>query len=89
MITYMLISCYHASLYDRQSYNCRHMSRDLEDWIESFGFDVKIASNGRHMWIVVWGIHYDSVSLFPAWWDLDNVTYYDDFAQTIRQNRSE
>ena len=33
---------WHASLYVTDTYCCRHMSRDIEDFLESLGVDVLI-----------------------------------------------
>jgi len=41
------------------------MARDLENNLENIGIDTVIVSNGDHMWIKVFGVEFDSVSLLP------------------------
>ena len=56
--------------YDIDNYNCRNMSIDIEDMLESIGIDVTIVrgtdddKNG-HMWVKIFGIEFDSVYLMP------------------------
>ena len=72
LLSYMLMSLVHASTYDRQTNNCTHMSERWEDILERVGFNVTICvgylhdnwTNG-HMWIRVYGVSIDSVSLLP------------------------
>jgi len=71
-LSFYPITCIaHYSMYDNDTYDCKHMSRDLEDKLESWGIPVTICigyienlSSG-HMWIKVFGINIDSVSLLP------------------------
>ena len=64
------LSVYHRSLYVKDIYTCRHMTLDIEDILESCGFNVLIHVgyiNGScgHMWFSIVGIHFDSVTLKP------------------------
>ena len=66
-----IISYGHSLTYDVETNNCRHMSRQLEDVIESAGVPVTIKTGGRedgvrHMWIEVGWFEFDSITLFPV-----------------------
>lgn len=71
MLTVTLCSSvceWHTSLYVTDTYCCRHMSRDIEDFLESLGIDVLIRvgyvnDSCGHMWVEVFGIEFDSVDL--------------------------
>ena len=56
-------------LYDLGKYDCRQMSRDFEDCVESIGIPVDIVrgENGddAHVWVSIYGIEFDSVFLLP------------------------
>lgn len=71
LLNYMIIGYGHSMLYNPDVYVCRHMSRDIEDQLESFGIPVVIirASNHNnseaHMWVKILGVDFDSVSLTP------------------------
>jgi len=78
--SYNCISEHHKSLYNVHSYCCKHMGRDLEDTLESIFIPVKIEIgktkgnheiNFRHLWISINGYHIDSVSLTPAYYNVE------------------
>ncbi len=61
--------------YNSEIYVCRHMARDIEEWLTPLGFNVTLVvgkdqphmgmeSNG-HMWVKINGIPIDSVYLLP------------------------
>lgn len=56
-------------MYDIDDYSCRHMSRDFEDAVESFGIPVTLVrgsnDNSAHMWVKVFSIEFDTVFLIP------------------------
>jgi hypothetical protein len=70
-LNYLIIGCGHTMLYEPGVYSCRHMARDIEDHLESFGIPVTIIrgqnhnNTKAHMWIRVLGIEFDSVYLMP------------------------
>ena len=72
-LIYLMTGIIHALMYDVDNYNCRHMSRDLEDFFERCFIDTKIMVGWEgephtsigHMWIKIFGIQFDSVTLFP------------------------
>ena len=70
ILAYLLICFTHSTMYDIDTYCCRHMSRDIEDTLEAIGIPVIIVTgandyNERHMWIRIGIIDVDSVSLLP------------------------
>ena len=59
-------------LYEKDVYVCRHMARDIEDYLELFGIPVTIIratsnhnNSKAHMWVRVLGIEFDSICLTP------------------------
>jgi len=60
----------HKETYDRKTNNCTHMSKQLEDIIETIGIPVTLmrGHNGTkgHMWIKIGIVELDSVTLFPV-----------------------
>lgn len=56
-------------MYDSDNYDCRHMSRDFEDVVESFGIPVTLmrgqSENGGHLWVKVIGVEFSAVYLIP------------------------
>ena len=94
LTAYQAISYAHYSLYDYDNYNCSHMSRDLEKYLEFIGFDVKIMvgiysqSNTGHMWIKVYNVHIDSVTLYPfdpTNNDYDYIKEYESFIDASKE----
>jgi len=90
----VISSCYHAGLYDEHRYNCQHMSRDIEDKLESLGIQVIIitgmnitdTSADGHMWISICGVQFDSVTMLPCCNSEVfnyNVQYFNDYAETL------
>lgn len=71
VLNYLIIGCGHAMLYEPGVYACKHMARDIEDYLELLGIPVTIirATNHNdskaHMWVRVFGIEFDSVCLTP------------------------
>jgi len=85
---YLFCSVHHGFLYDDPDYVCRHMARDLENNLESLGIDTEIVSNGDHMWIKVFGIEFDSVSLLPGFavstcTENRNITVYNNYEESM------
>ena len=70
-ILFLFISISHRLIYRNPDYVCYHMSRDLEDFLEGTGLNVKIirgyslSKDECHVWIKVDGIDIDSVWLLP------------------------
>jgi len=70
-VLYFSIGILHSLMYSSPNYVCRHMARDLEDMFEYLYIDTKIEVGWNknytvgHMWIKVFGIQLDSVTLFP------------------------
>ena len=66
--------------YDLEDYNCRHMSRDEELFLESLGFNVTLVvgqpvfTEYGHMWIRIGGVDVDSVLFVPF---IDRFVYED------------
>ena len=94
LLNYLIIGYGHSLLYEEDVYVCRHMSRDLEDSLESVGIPVTIiiASNHNnskaHMWIKVLGIELDSVYLTPySGYDNNRFEFddYDDYLKWYRE----
>ena len=74
-------------VYHEPNYVCKQMSRDIEDQLEQVGIPVVImkgtAAESAHMWIKIFGIEFDSVTLFPFPNSLvyhDAVVEYHDYA---------
>jgi len=75
-------------LYEEDEYVCRHMARDLEITIEKFGIPVlikrgdKINGDTGHMWINIYGLDIDSVTMIPSPMGLmyENIDTYDNYA---------
>lgn len=65
LIIYFVLGLHHSFMYRDPDYVCRHMARDLEINLEKIGIDTVIVSNGDYMWIKVFGVEFDSVSLLP------------------------
>jgi len=71
LLVYVTIGLGHSMFYKNDVYVCRHMSRDIEDNLETVGIPVTIvrASNDdnskAHMWIKILGVEFDSVTLMP------------------------
>ena len=94
LILIYLLACFvHAIPYSNPDYVCTHMSRDLEDFIEFFGFDVKLLIGGdptgsRHCWIKIGAVEFDSVYPVPCFnsliytVDADEFDDYKDYAKT-------
>lgn len=94
IIIYLSACLVHAIPYSEPDYMCTHMSRDLEDFMEIFGLDVKILIGGnpdsgsRHCWIKIGAVEFDSV--YPVPWfnsliytvDADEFDDYKDYAKT-------
>jgi len=83
-LSYLFCALHHSLMYSDPDYVCRHMARDLETNLEKIGFDVKLVSNHKHMWISVNGFQIDSVSLFPIQFtphDRSNVTFYENYGE--------
>lgn len=61
----------HEWSYRDDTHCCRHMSQNIEEKLEAYGFDVKIIlgdplkGSAGHMWVNVNGIDIDSVCLLP------------------------
>lgn len=94
IVVLIVIACYvatgiiHASAYEKDVYVCRHMARDLEDTLETIGLEVKLVSGKKtqektgHLWISVYGLEIDSVTLMPMSLlneKYDNISTYDDY----------
>jgi hypothetical protein len=76
---YLCVAAMHGVQYKPGEYVCHHMARDLEDTLESFGFDVQIVvgwsdesirgkraeGSSGHAWIKINGVEFDSVWLVP------------------------
>jgi len=60
----------HALGYDKENYNCKEMSRNLEDILEAIGIPVTIVYGQNdvvgHMWIRIVGLDIDSVFIIPC-----------------------
>jgi len=72
LIAFLFTVLYRQSIYDEKTYNCRYMSRDLENILEGqLGIDTQIIVawnsdySAGHMWIRIGGVDIDSVSLIP------------------------
>ena len=90
-LSYLFCCLHHTLIYDDPDYVCRHMARDLEINLEKIGFDVKLVSNHKHMWISINGFQVDSVSLFPIQFtphDYKNVTIYESYTEYQILNNS-
>jgi len=71
-IFYFSICLSHSLLYSNPDYVCRHMARDLEFVFENILYiDTKIITGWNenytvgHMWIEVFRVQFDSVTLLP------------------------
>jgi len=57
--------------YKEKTHCCRHLSLNMEEKLESYGFDVKIVTGEspdgkeKHMWVNINGVDIDSVCLLP------------------------
>lgn len=88
IITFLLISLFHQMDYERGVYDCKHMSRDLEDLLETFFVETTIivctyndTNKTGHCFIEIFGIGIDSVSLLPRNRErYDQVYRFDDFS---------
>ena len=75
--------------YKPDIYDCTEMSRDMEDKLESLGFDVHLKrgkkhvnDNVSHLWVTINGVSIDSVLWLPFYPDLIypcNQTMYKDY----------
>lgn len=87
VINYLIIGVGHVSLYEPDVYVCRHMARDIEDYLELLRIPVTLirASNHNnseaHMWVRVCGIEFDSVCLLPyySFTYTENRTEFNDY----------
>jgi len=81
---YQSLSIYQRSRYDIDNYCCRHMSRDIEKVFEGFGISTTIVcgynftEGSGHMWVNVFGIDIDSVTLYPfdPTLEYESINYY-------------
>lgn len=71
ILNYTIISIGHKLTYDVEVNNCTHMSSQLEGIIENIGIPVILKTGGandggRHMWIKLGLLEFDSITLFPV-----------------------
>jgi len=90
IILFLIVFVVQTIRYDKTDYNCCHMSRDEEKWLEEKGFDVKIAraknfsGEEGHMWIVLnffgFYINIDSIYLVPIF-PPENTEYFESYEE--------
>lgn len=96
LIIWLMIGMIFSLLfYDKGTYDCKHMTRDFEDVVESVGIPVQIVTGyierggSGHMWALVFGLQIDTTFLFPwpnsLFYPADIKIYedYDDYLRSL------
>jgi hypothetical protein len=83
-LTYLTLATYWQTLYNKDNFNCRHMSYTLAPILHQLGFNTKIIygnnNHTAHVWLSINGIYFDSTTLmFNTEQQYPNIDFIDSY----------